>query len=139
MAESIRSLCIFDPSNKPVFQWRKGKSIDKGWSERFEKALASGPLSKTIQQLIKEVNLDTEKTRTVQYEGRTLSLHLHGWFLIVADSDSKEEFDKVIPQLLAAINDVISKDPLSFSGLLSHDDMPGRGKLATRLAKVLGS
>jgi hypothetical protein len=139
MGKSIRSLCIFDPSNRPVFQWRKGKSIDKDWSERFEKALASGPLSKTIQQLIKEVNLDTEKTRVVEFEGRNLSLHLHGWFLIVADSDSKEEFDKVIPQLLAAINDAISEDPLSFSGLLSHNDMPGRSKLAAHLAKVLGS
>jgi hypothetical protein len=139
MGKSIRSICIFDPSNKPVFQWRKGKSIDKGWSERFEKALASGPLSKTIQQLTKEVNLDAEKTRVVEYEGHSLSLYLHGWFLIVADSDSKEEFDKVIPLLLAGINDVISEDPLSFSGLLSDDDMPGRKRLAAHLAKVLGS
>jgi hypothetical protein len=133
----IKALCIFDRFNKRVFQWSKANSVDKDCIENFEKELASGPLSRTVQQMIREASLGAERTRAIEYEGRNLMLYYYGWFLIVANADSKDEFDKVIPLLISGIKDAVSKDALSFSELLSENNMPGKGKLARYLEKVL--
>lgn len=137
--ELIRALCIFDRFNKRVFQWSKANSLDKDCLEGFEKGLASGPLSRTVQQMVREASLGAERTRSIEYEGHDLILYYYGWFLIVADADSMEEFDKVIPLLISGIKDAVNKDPLSFSELLSENNMPGKSKLARYLEKVLES
>ena len=135
----IRALCIFDRFNKRVFQWSKANPVDKDCMETLEKDLASGALSRTVQQLVREASLGSERTRRVQYEGRDLILYYYGWFLIVAEADTVQEFSKVVPLLVSGIQDAVSNDPLSFGELLSGNDMPGKSKLTKYLEKVLGS
>lgn len=137
--ELIRALCIFDRFNKRIFQWSKANSIDKGCMDTFEKDLASKPLSIIVQQLVREASLGAEKTRRVEYQGCDLILYYYGWFLIVAEADSMEEFGKVVPLLVSGMKDAVSEDPLSFSELLSENKMPGKAKLARYLEKVLKS
>jgi hypothetical protein len=113
--------------------------MDKDCMETLEKDLASGALSRTVQQLVREASLGSERTRRVQYEGRDLILYYYGWFLIVAEADTVQEFSKVVPLLVSGIQDAVSNDPLSFGELLSGNDMPGKSKLTKYLEKVLGS
>jgi hypothetical protein len=105
----------------------------------LEKDLASGALSKTVQQLVREASLGAERTRRVEYEGHDLILYYYGWFLIVAEADTVQEFSKLVPLLISGIQDAVSNDPLSFGELLSGNDMPGKSKLTKYLEKVLGS
>jgi hypothetical protein len=137
--KSIKALCIFDPLNKRIFQWSKANSVEKDCVEKFEKELTSGPLSRTVQQLVREASLGGEKTRSIEFEGHDLILYYYGWFLIVAEVDSMEEFDKILPLLISGIREAVSEDPLSFDELLSENSMPGRSKLARYLEKVLES
>jgi hypothetical protein len=89
--------------------------------------------------LYRKLSLGAERTRTIEYQGHDLILYYYGWFLIVANADPQEEFDKVIPRLISGIKDAVSKDPLSFSELLSENNMPEKSKLARYLEKVLES
>jgi hypothetical protein len=107
--------------------------------ENFEKDLASGPLSVTVQRLVRGASLGAEREQRIEYKGRDLILYYYGWFLIVADADSMEEFNKVLPLVISGINDAVSKDPLSFSELLSENKMPGKSELTKYLEKVLES
>jgi hypothetical protein len=137
--ELIRALCVYDRYNKRIFQWSKANSVEKTSLEGFEKDLASGPLSRTVQQLVRDASLGAERALHVEYKGRDLILYYCGWFLIVADADSMEEFNRVLPLVVSGIKDAVSKDPLSFSELLSENKMPGKSELAKYLEKVLES
>jgi len=135
----IRALCIFDRFNKRVFQWSKANQLDKDCLETLEKDLTSGPLSRTVQQLVREASLGADRIRPVEYEGRDLILYYYGWFLFVADADTVQEFSKIVPLLVSGIKDAVTDNPLSFGELLSGNDMPGRSKLTKYLDKVLES
>jgi hypothetical protein len=138
-SELIRALSIYDRFNKPVFRWRRADVAQRDCTGSLEKDLASGPLSVTVKQLVREASLGGERMQCVEHGGRDLILYIYGWFLIIADADSVEEFNKVLPLLVSGIKDAVSKDPLSFSELLSENKMPGKNKLAEYLEKILQS
>jgi len=135
----IRALWLFDPFGTRILRWVYSTYWKRGRTDKVEDGFFTGPLSRAIGDFIKKSNMGEKKSETLRFEGRLLTLYAQRGFLMIAEVDSKEDFELVIPSLSKTLDDAVVEDPLSFSELLSVYDMPGKARLTKQLSTLLRS